>query len=168
MPFSEVVELNESGSWDSRWIIEVGAKMPRKKTTAPSLSSTYITKLFETKDYFFIEGMNKRYFRFFLFDKNLGRTRATRVGMETKNAPSDVSGLLNDIDGGLPFWPISRGDQNLLISIINPIQLIDLKEGKVTYHYGKQKTPISDELKALAETLDIDSNPVIMLAYLYH
>ncbi len=140
--------------------------MPKKKTTAPSFSSTFITKLVETKDYFFIEGMNKRYFRFFLYDKNLGKTRATRVGMETENLSSDVYGLMNDIDGGLPFWPIGKKDQNCLISIINPIQLIDLCKGNATYHYGKQTTPISNELKALAENLSIDSNPVIMLVHL--
>lgn len=168
MPFMKVVEMNDSGSWDTKWNIDSGAKKPKKESSSPSLENTFITKLIETKDYFFIEGLKNRRSQYFLYNKSLGQTKATRVDMETLNVLSDVTGLMNDIDGGLPFWPNSSGNRNRYVSIFNALQLIDLCEGNVTYHHGKQTTPISKELNALVESLRPDSNPIIMLAYLKH
>ena len=60
--------------------------------------------------------------------------------------------IINDIDGGVAFWPINHSPQGELIMPLSAIQFIDAAE--------KSKSP---EMKRVAATLKEDSNPVIVV-----
>jgi len=63
--------------------------------------------------------------------------------------------IINDIDGGIAFWPINHSPQGELIMPLSAIQFIDAAE--------KSKSP---EMKRVAATLKEDSNPVIVVVKL--
>jgi hypothetical protein len=163
LPFGKVFLLNGSQEWVPEWEIVLTNNKPKKESPIEPLDNTQISKIVESKNFFFLTGMKNRRFQHFYVEKSTGLAQASRVSMETENDPQDVSGLINDIDGGFPFWPVQKGYKNQYLSIFNAIKLIDLADGKVVYHYGKQTNPVSNEIKELANHLTPDSNPVIML-----
>ncbi|MBR5856643.1 MAG: 6-bladed beta-propeller [Bacteroidales bacterium] len=80
-----------------------------------------------------------------LFDPQSSRAR-----IFSYNPTVSMTGFVNDLDGGLPFYP-SAITKNKMYQVIDPITLLE----KVEYVE-------SEELKALAETLGEESNPVIV------
>ena len=75
-------------------------------------------------------------------------------------------GIINDFDGGLNIYPQTTLDNNTVISWINPLELkahIASKEFKnSTPKYPEKKK----ELEQLANNLDENDNPVLMLVKL--
>lgn len=63
--------------------------------------------------------------------------------------------ILNDIDGGVAFWPINHSPQGELVMPLSAIEFIDAAE--------KSKSP---EMKRIAATLNENSNPVMVVVKL--
>lgn len=68
--------------------------------------------------------------------------------------PLWMGGMTNDIDGGIPFWPeIIDGDK--MFQVVKAVDFIRLSK-----IYNSQK------MKAVAEKLTPDSNPVVIVVTL--
>lgn len=73
------------------------------------------------------------------------------------------NGFVNDVDGGVVFWPIEISDDNTLIGYAEAYDLIKhikndhLADAKVN---DRRKT---DQLTSIAERLDENSNPVLII-----
>jgi hypothetical protein len=96
-----------------------------------------------------------------IFDITKNRTRL----LDTDPVSSMV-GLINDLDGGLSFWPIHYTSDNELVDIW---QTYDMK-GFLTDEYFNAhqiKDPTAHQrLKAIVKKLKDDDNPVIVIAKL--
>lgn len=76
------------------------------------------------------------------------------------------SGFVNDIDGGVPFWPITQPYGNQLVNAVNTYDLIDYVNSD-TFKNSKPKFPEKKiALEQLASNLDYDDNPVLMVVTL--
>lgn len=78
-----------------------------------------------------------------------------------------LPGLINDIDGGLPFWPgrsIKIQDNQKLASIYQPYELLEnLNEEYFAAHKIKDQEA-HKRLENLLENLGEEDNPVLMIA----
>ena len=77
-----------------------------------------------------------------------------------------VDGFVNDIDGGLPFWPskdISIQNNNQLVDISNPSFLIEMltEEYFLAHEIKDMKAHI--QLKNLLKNINGDDNPVLIV-----
>lgn len=73
------------------------------------------------------------------------------------------SGFVNDIDGGIPFWPIAHYNENELVYAVNAC---DLKLYVASDAFKNSKPMYPDKKKALeqlADSLDCFDNPVLMV-----
>jgi hypothetical protein len=79
---------------------------------------------------------------------------------------SRMPGLINDLDGGLSFWPKYYTSDNELVDIWRAEDMKEyLTEEYFTAH--EIKDPIAHQkLKELVQKLDIDNNPVIVIGKL--
>jgi hypothetical protein len=80
---------------------------------------------------------------------------------------SDIStGLVNDLDGGLDFWPIGIVNDN---QVYKPINIISLKKGLEEAKSGERTAKYPDKQKKLEKMIsdsDISDNPVLMIVTL--
>lgn len=109
------------------------------------------------------ESSNALFFQLDLFSKSFDYTKPKSLNnymfldKETGvlsgvnyNSQFDMTGLLNDLDGGFPFWPsIISGDK--MYQVVSAFKFIKLSE------YCN-----SPRLKEIASTLTEDSNPVLI------
>ena len=83
-----------------------------------------------------------------------------------ENDPCGIYGLVNDLDGGLPFWPRYCTDDNKLVSILSAEDLKGiLTEEYFAAHEIKDKQA-HQKLRALLKNLKEDDNPVVVIATL--
>lgn len=105
----------------------------------------------------FTQESNKHLFMTFNLDKYkpvLNKELLARVllNKETNKTTVLINSLVNDIDGGLSFWPQHISRDGKMVSVISAIDFIDAaKESK------------SQKMKEVAATLTEESNPVVML-----
>ena len=80
---------------------------------------------------------------------------------------NSYSGLINDIDGGLPFWPSYfmkiQSKQKLACAYQPSVMLGNLTEEYFSAHEIKD-IQAHERLKKLLENLEEDDNPVLMIA----
>jgi len=81
--------------------------------------SYWLDSFLETNDYFFMDGINKRKRLCLIYSKSSGKYYNMIHG-ESINMPH---GIINDIDGGPPFWPINKVNDNTLFMIVEYNQL---------------------------------------------
>jgi len=99
-----------------------------------------------------IWGMNKKS-QYFLFNKKDGVVE--NIGSE---------GIINDIDGGVPFFPYLIEKDGTLIMYMNAE---DFKEKILSSEYAKQKERYGDQFDKvwkLASEMRIDDNPILIIA----
>ena len=83
-----------------------------------------------------------------------------------ENDPCGISGFINDLDGGLPFWPMFLTDDNKLVSILSAEDLKEiLTEEYFATHEIKDKQA-HQKLRDLLKNLKEDDNPVVVIATL--
>jgi hypothetical protein len=69
------------------------------------------------------------------------------------------NGFINDIDGGLTFWPEKILDNNVMIGFADAFDLIKLYKDMKPIENKTQSSQLEDVIKKLTET----SNPVLMI-----
>ena len=79
---------------------------------------------------------------------------------------SGMSGLINDLDGGLSFWPKYYTSENELVAVWQPYEMKEyLKEEYFAAH--EIKSPEAHlKLKELLRKLDEEDNPVMVIGKL--
>lgn len=80
-------------------------------------------------------------------------------------AGPDLTGMINDLDGGLPFWPRQVVGDKLAFAVYDASTLIDYAQGNLSYYCG---TPpeMKSSFKQMAAALLHEDNPVIVMVTL--
>ena len=73
------------------------------------------------------------------------------------------NGFVNDIDGGVVFWPIEIPDDNTLIGYAEAFDLIKHIKNDHTVNLKADDRGKTDQLKNIAEQLNESSNPVLII-----
>jgi hypothetical protein len=76
----------------------------------------------------------------------------------------DLSGLYNDLDGGLPFLPNSIQD-NEMAAMFDASHLIDYGKGEMST-YGGKAPKIHQSFKDMASKLTYEDNSVVVIVTL--
>lgn len=114
-----------------------------------------VDNIYEDKSFLYLKllwGMDKQS-QYFLFNKTDG---------VVKNIGSD--GIINDIDGGVPFFPNLIEKDGTLIMYMNAE---DFKEKILSSEYAEQKEKYGDQFEKiwkLASEMSIDDNPMLIIA----
>lgn len=153
---------------DHRWPKE-GLELTKISQLTPFFR---LGNMFETKKFIFMEYGYHNKSAFLLIDK---KTKKTFQGFKEENVGlvNFVPYIINDVDGGIP---ISLGNINLYYFVKNDIEYVasfmhpfELK-AHVTSETFKKSTPKypekKKELEKLANSLDENDNPVLMLVKL--
>ncbi len=139
-------------------------------STIESIYNTFrCGSMFETKHFIFIEYGYRNISAILKIDK---RTKDIYQGYEKhqKGIVDHTPFILNDLDGGIPyrseptnFYYYNENDREYIINIINPFELKD----RIASDDFKNSTPKYPEkkkaLEQLANSLDENDNPVLML-----
>lgn len=128
-------------------------------TQVPEGKNFYLDRVIETDNYFFLEGIYQgRYGRFILFDKN--DKAANNVYF---NYDFHDQGFHNDIDGGIPFWPKGKVDQNKLYDHMSPLELKRLMNHKYYENIPVKNKKQNQQLKQFLKDAEITDNPIIFI-----
>jgi hypothetical protein len=143
-------------------------RFPKKKIRAVSTEYFFPRVIFFTKHYLFV-AYN------YQFQNCTGIYKISEQQLYVVNKTKDLAavigpGIVNDFDGGLPLVPISyycnEKQEEFIIGQISPFQL----KAHVTSETFKNFTPKypdkKKELEKLANSLDENDNPVLMLVKL--
>jgi hypothetical protein len=98
--------------------------------------------------------------QYFLFDKSIQK------GYALIDKAEKSTGLVNDWDGGLDFWPTDNITEN---KIYMPINIMDLKKEFDKNISTKKSVKFPEKQKELAEIIsnsDITDNPILMIVTL--
>ncbi|MDD2584744.1 MAG: 6-bladed beta-propeller [Bacteroidales bacterium] len=131
-----------------RYVVDMG-KFINEKDEFGSLLIKFVAS--------FTRESNKHLFMTFNLDKYkpaLNKEFLARVlfNKETNQTTVLINSLVNDIDGGISFWPQHISRDGKMVSVIGAIDFIDAaKESK------------SQKMKEVAATLTEESNPVVMV-----
>ena len=117
--------------------------------------------LFEAADKLFIvaECFGKGENKYILYDKK------EEIGTLLNNDLGSSTGFLNDLDGGIDFWPTGIVNNN---QVYRPLEIVTLKEefekksGEITMKYPDKKMA----LEKLVSNSDISDNPILMIVTL--
>jgi hypothetical protein len=149
-PFWEGYELNALGQWSREWEI-----------SQPQNPGTDILEVSDLGSYLFINGANP-YVHFFIVSKSTGEV--TRCSFSIDGTRPDLSGLYNDLDGGLPFLPGSTLD-NEMAAVFDASHLIDFAKGEMTT-YGGAAPKVHQSFKDMASKLTYEDNSVVAIVTL--
>jgi hypothetical protein len=73
------------------------------------------------------------------------------------------NGFVNDIDGGVVFWPVEIPDDNIFIGYAEAFDLIKHIKNDHTVNSKADDRGKTDQLKNIAEQLNENSNPVLIV-----
>ena len=118
-----------------------------------------ILKIFENKKhlYFTIEYRKQLYPA--IYDKLENMLRIlppVNVPSSRRDQTISLYGFENDLDDGLPFWPMQIISDKEMMCVYSAEELLGLDESKIT----------DEKLKKLLNNLDEDSNPVVAIVTL--
>ena len=166
--FDTVYTILPDGNTKARYILDPGKLKPtliikREDGNKVFPSLFKITNIVETDDLLFLSGIYKLYATKLLYNNKENKT----TGIEES--------LMNDIDGGISFWPSFKLSDNKVGRSFYPDKIKDyikrsaaeLKKGNEFYKTYKPKVDYDKEkhkklLEQLEKTDDM-SNPVLMI-----
>jgi len=100
------------------------------------------------------------------FNRETGQLVFLRKNKEYQKQIGGFSGFLNDIDGGVPFWPWAQPYENKLVSFVDAYELKEYVQSDA-FKNSKPKYPEKKKaLKELADSLGWEDNPVLMVVTL--
>ena len=116
--------------------------------------------IFESKRFVFTEykiGVGPRDVRYMrvLFDKKSNNTYAT-----------DNDGFINDVDGGVKIWPLKICQDSLMVNYLDAFAFKDYVSTDAFKNSNPKYPEKKKQLEQLANSLDINDNPVLMLVKL--
>jgi len=147
----------------SKYLISLGKqRLPKKLKTgmhSPDYWSevnqySFISKLFESKGYFFINCSNKGEYRYVLYNKE----------KDKEWSMSWDKGFVNDFDGGINFWPQGITTDGRLYLVVSMIALKTHFENNPSSSHTEPTK--HQELKKMVDNSDLNDNPIIMLVTL--
>jgi hypothetical protein len=147
-PFTEGYLLNASGQWSSEWQI--------KEAQDQNIT---ILGIDDFGDYLMIEAANPGMRRFIA---SILTGEVTGCSFSIDGTRPDITGLYNDIDGGLPFNPQSRVKASEVAAIYDAGHLIDYAKGEMPT-YGGRAPEMRQSFKDMAAKLTYEDNPVVVL-----
>jgi hypothetical protein len=168
-PFDTVYQLSADRGFQPIWTFHYGPdKMPReistdaRRITLEARPYTFISSAFETTDHYFIRAIQKQQIRMILFNKKNHATACLRMNEEYKNFFEAALGFVNDIDGGLPFWPNS-GTEGQLVSMTAPEVLKPAFQDKPAANLKLKRPELREKLFKMVDQLKDDDNPVVVI-----
>jgi hypothetical protein len=119
------------------------------------------TMLFEAANKLFIvaECFGKGENKYLIYDKKEG------IGNLLNNGSGSSAGFLNDLDGGIDFWPTGIVNNN---QVYRPLEIVTLKE-KIEKKSGESTVKYPDKkiaFEKLISNSDISDNPILMIVTL--
>lgn len=170
IPFDTLYQLEDNQSFEPVWSFEPGPKRVPIKVLHNQIrfitevnDYTVIFLLHETARYFFLTGGYNTNSYKILADKKTGFTRTVDI---SKLEPHPYEyGLVNDIDGGLPFWPKTT-KSGIAVTCLPSIELMEhmkTQEGEDVSMYDPMNR---QKLEELVSQLKEDDNPVVMIVKL--
>jgi len=133
----------------------------KTRTTAysPSLDGVYIVESFhEWGDYVFISGANNRISYLGLINKK--RNISGNVNYDMKKWT--YKGLLNDVDGGMSFWPGQNQPDGSITKSIDVVNLFETIEHNQSFGLKVDPGKKAGFQKDVIEKVTEQSNPIIM------
>jgi hypothetical protein len=147
-PYRNCYEMDEAGNWQSRWNLLL-----------PAHGESQIGSVYEMAGHLFIYGSNP-FVHLFVAPLALGKARNCHFLID--GTRPDITGLYNDLDGGLPFWPRSSICNNQVANLVDATHIIDYAQGKLAT-FGGQAPKMQDTFKKLGNSLHYDDNPVVAI-----
>jgi len=122
-----------------------------------------LSDFLETNRYIFFTFLNKGALARILYDKMNKNT--FHVLIKGSKPGQTKWSLANDIDGGLPFWPMGCIDGSRVFSLVNPIELMQHFESSSSED-GIYPSGNHSFLNDFRNQVDLLDNPIIMIATL--
>jgi hypothetical protein len=119
----------------------------------------YLGQIYETTNYFFIDYSKDHKYHTLLVIKD--KDKITDVILENPNINHGV-GLINDLDGGYPFWPVGTVNEKTLYTMINVFTMKEYFMNNSNQLNDSNREKHSILKKRLDEMTDID-NPILIL-----
>jgi len=170
IPFDTLYQLEQGKSFEPAWSFEPGPKsIPsevlhnRIRFITEINDYTVIYFLRETSRHFFLTGGYNSNMYKILCDKETGFAITADL-RELARHPYE-SGLYNDIDGGMPFWP-NTTDNDVATICLSPMELLDYLENQKGQDLSEFDTKKRQEFERLVSTLNENDNPVVMIVKL--
>ncbi len=169
-PYRAGYFLNQDMKWSESWKLNpIDSKLDDDAYFGTGsqhfLDGPAVINVRESRNYRFIAGRKEKHMKYFVYFKDSQIVKANELLAETENT-TDMYGMFNDLDGGLPFWPGRNGGDETYVQINDVARYIDLQKGLLKYYGTDKITPISQEVKSFCEQLDPNDNPVIMVVKL--
>jgi len=149
-PFDQYYVRNKSGEWALCPFIKVG-------------NMGEVDGISFIKDYCLITAHDPGV-QFFIASMSTGEVTHCSTLIDMAGGP-DLTGMINDMDGGLPFWPEQGIGDKLAFSIYDASTIIDYAQGNLSYYCG---TPpeMQSSFKEMAAKLSHEDNPVVVVVTL--
>lgn len=117
-----------------------------------------IRSVFETNSLMVFDAVYKNRRRALVYDKRM----KTMNNLIYKDRLYD-HGFINDIDGGMPFWPYGQADKQHLYTILSPWIFKKIVEDEYTRSIAYKDQKRHDEMVALTQNIEEYDNPIIQL-----
>ena len=165
-----VFSISSDFNYKTSFVINPGSFRLLKANIGPEQLSQYFFPLniFETNRYLVLDYKFKDKGKLTMVNKLNKKTMSASYTFTVKNHVGSYSGgFLNDIDGGIMLMPTGYcSDQNCLLGTIEPYQVKSLMGTEQFKNYIPKKPEKKKELEKLANAIDENANPILMLVKL--
>jgi hypothetical protein len=144
-PFTQIYKWYQNGSWEMTTTIQTG-----------EVGEIQSIKPFG--DYYLIMGSNP-YVNYFVASSENAEVSHCSFAIDAPGGP-DISGLYNDLDGGMPILPGYVFSSHEFVTLLDASSLIDYSKGNVTT-FGGKAPEIKQSFKDMAAKLTLEDNPVV-------
>ena len=114
-----------------------------------------LKKILETDEYLFFEILYQKQKHFFFYHKN-----------QCKLTELEQGKFINDIDGGLAFWPTYTNQNQYLICIYQAFDMKDEVENSKLREQNIKNMPAFMKMRSLVSQLDEEDNPIVVIVKL--
>ena len=169
-PFDTLYSFTRDSIWKPTYILDLGPTKikvedmsdPRKLFPLEN-KFPYINNLFDFPLQIFATTRNRDAFTCFILDKKTKSCQIASRHVKEQQYLKYRSGLKNDIDGGLPFWPMNHKNITVLYRFFDPFYFNEYFSQHV-----KDKTPVEkgSELDRFLKNYKLYGNPIIMFVKL--
>ncbi len=168
-PFDTAYRLNPDKGFQPIWTFNLGAdKIPREISTdvrrimEEARPYSFIRTAVETPKYYFISIVQRQQIRNLYYNKKDNKVTCLKINDPFKKFFDASLGFVNDLDGGLPFWPNS-GSESQLISVTAPEILKAVFQDKPATTLKLKRPELRGKLFKMVDQLKDDDNPVVVI-----
>jgi len=169
-PFDTLYTLTKDTIWEAMHILDLGPNKikledmtdPRKMLTLRDKQAHFIN-LLDQPSHIFMTVRNQDVYTCIIIDKLNNECHIASRFFKNNGDIMSKSGLKNDIDGGLPFWPMGMKNRQVMFRFFNPFQFHKYFEEN-GIHQSFIHT--SSELQQFLTTYKLYGNPILMFVKL--